>query len=205
MKTTRFILGLFLVAAFVTALAGCGKVPVTHFYSLEPPAESPAGKTLPYDVEVFRFRTSYRLSQDRLVFMPAPYQVDYYNYHRWAGYPADLVTGALITSLKHARVFRSVSEVRTGLSPDYLLKGEIENLEEVDSPGVATAKVSISLDAIDAHTHAVVWSGSAQYEKGVTTGNVDDVARELNEGVRQTLDKLTHDIAAKFPEKTATP
>jgi len=35
-----------------------------------------------------------------------------------------------------------------------------------------------------------VRSGSAHYEKGVTSGNIDDVARELNEGVRQTLDKL---------------
>src|ERR1035438_833140 len=155
MKTTRFILGLFLVAAFVAALAGCGKVPVTHFYSLEPPAESPSGKMLPYDVAVFRFRTAYRLSQDRLVFMPAPYQVDYYNYHRWAGYPADLVTGALITTLKHAGLFRSVSEIRTGITPDYLLKGEIENLEEVDTPGVATARVAISLEALDAKTRAV--------------------------------------------------
>jgi hypothetical protein len=91
------------------------------------------------------------------------------------------------------------------VTPDYILKGEIENLEEVDTPGTATAKVAISLEAIDAKTHAVVWSGSAQYEKSVTTGNIDDVARELNEGVRQTLDKLTKDIAAKFPERKAAP
>ena len=205
MKTTRFILGLCLLAAMLVTLAGCGKVPVTRFYSLEPPSIAPGGKTLPYDVAVFRFRTAYRLSQDRLVFMPAPYQVDYYNYHRWAGYPADLVTGALITSLKRAGVFRSVSEIRTGVTPDYILKGEIENLEEVATPGTATARVSISLEALDAKTRSVVWSGSAQYEKSVTTGSVDDVARELNEGVRQVLEKLTRDIAAKFPEKKATP
>lgn len=203
MKMTRFIAGYLVLASAAVVLAGCGKVPATHFYTLQAPPATSAGKTpLPFDVAVFRFRTAYRLAQDRLVYMPSPYQVDYYTYHRWAGYPADLVTAALISSLKHAGVFRSVSEIRTGVNPDYILKGEIEDLQEVDSPGVATAKVSITLEAIDAKTRAVVWSGDGTYEKGVTSGNVDDVARELNEGVRQILDKLTREIAAaKFPGK----
>jgi uncharacterized lipoprotein YmbA len=100
---------LLLLAVALSGLSGCGKVPATHFYTLEPPAVSSAGKTLPYDVSVARFRAAYRLSQDRLVYMASAYHVDYYNYHRWAGIPADLVTQGMITSLKRAGVFRSVS------------------------------------------------------------------------------------------------
>ena len=163
------------------------------------------GKTLPYDVEVARFRAAFRLGQDRLVYMPSPYHVDYYDFHRWAGYPADMVTSALISSLKHASVFRSVSAVRSGAKPDYILRGEIENLEERDSSGTVTARVSITLEAIDAQSHAIVWSGAADYSKQVAAGSVDDVAKELNEGVRQSLEKLTRDLAAGFPEKKANP
>ena len=133
--------------------------------------------------------------------MPSAYQVDYYNYHRWTGYPADLLTAALITTLKRAKTFRSVSEIKTGVNPDYVLHGEIQNLEEVDAGASATARVAITLDATDAKTHAIVWSGSATYEKTVTSGSVDDVARELNQGVRDTLEKLVRDLSKEFPEK----
>ncbi len=198
MKTKLALSALLSMAMF---LAGCGKVPVTHFYTLEAPPVASVGKTLPYDVSVARFRTGFRLSQDRLVYMPADYHVDYYTYHRWAGYPADLLTQALITTLKRNKTFRSVSEIKTGVNPDYVLRGEILNLEEVDSANSATARVSISLDVTDAKTHSIVWSSTAQYEKPVTSGNVDDVARELNQGVRETLDKLVREMAAQFPEK----
>jgi ABC-type uncharacterized transport system auxiliary subunit len=194
--------GLLLVALFAAA---CAKVPQTHFYTLEAPAMTSTGKKLPYDVQVARFRAAFRLTQDRLVFMPTPYHVDYYNYHRWAGFPADMVTSAMITSLKHAGVFRSVSDVHSGGKPDYILRGEIENLEELDNGGTVTARVALTLDAYDFQTRAVVWSGAADYQKQVTAGSVDDVARELNEGVRQSLEKLTRDLAAGFPEKKATP
>jgi ABC-type uncharacterized transport system auxiliary subunit len=137
--------------------------------------------------------------------MPSPYHVDYYSYHRWAGFPADLVTSAFLSSLKHAGVFRSVSEVRSGGKPDYILRGEIENLEEQDSGATVTARVALTLDAYDVQTHAVVWSGAADYHKQVTAGSVDDVVRELNEGVRQSLEKLTRDLASGFPEKKANP
>jgi ABC-type uncharacterized transport system auxiliary subunit len=190
--------GLLLAALFA---AGCGKVPQTHFYTLEAPAMASTGKNLPYDVQVARFRAAFRLTQDRLVFMPTPYHVDYYNYHRWAGFPSDMVTSAMITSLKHAQVFRSVTDVHSGGKPDYILRGEIENLEEQDNGGTVTARVALTLDAYDFQTRAVVWTGAADYTKQVSAGSVDDVARELNEGVRQSLEKLTRDLAAGFPEK----
>jgi len=206
MKTmTVKIFAAALAWAAMLLASGCGKVPQTHFYTLEPPAMTATGKTLPYDVEVARFRAAFRLAQDRLVYMPAPYHVDYYEFHRWAGYPADMVTAALIHSLKHAGVFRSVSEVHSGAKPDYILRGEIENLEELDTAGTVTARVALTLDAYDAQTHAIVWSGAADSSKQVAAGSVDDVARELNAGVRQSLEKLTHDLASGFPEKKANP
>src|SRR5712691_1709483 len=163
----HLFLTLLLLAAVLAVTPGCGKVPQTHFYSLDAPSPAASAKTLPYDVAVPRFRAAYRLSQDRIVYMPSSYHVDYYNYHRWSGYPADLVTSAFITSLKRAGIFRSVSEMRSGGKPDYLLRGEIQNLEELDNGSAVTARVSMTLDVMDANTHQIVWSGAAEYEKPV--------------------------------------
>ncbi|SRR5579871_344713 len=190
-----------LILTGLIGFVGCGKVPTTHFYTLEAPSVSASSKTLPYDIAVARFRTAFRLSQDRLVYMPTPYHVDYYNYHRWAGFPADMVTVDLISSLKHSKAFHSVTGMRSDGKPDYILRGEIENLEEQDNGSNVTAKVSLTLDAYDVATHNVVWSGAADYSKPVTAGSVEDVARELSDGVRQCLRQLTDDLIAKFPEK----
>src|ERR1043166_8055016 len=130
MKTTRAAILLVLLAGLLTVTAGCGKVPQTHFYTLEPASPGNLGKTLPYEVAVSRFRAAYRLSQDRVAFMESSHHVDYYNYHRWAGFPADLVTSAFITGLKRAGLFRADTEMRSGARPDYILRGEIQDLQE---------------------------------------------------------------------------
>jgi hypothetical protein len=95
--------------------------------------------------------------------------------------------------------------MRSGGTPDYILRGEIQNLEEVDTGSSVTARVAMTLDVTDTKTRAIVWSGAASMERPVNGNNVDDVARELHEGVRLSLEKLTRDLAAGFPEKKANP
>ena len=200
-KVPPFLPFAFCLLPFAFFVCGCGKVPATHFYTLDAPQVAAAGKPFPYNVAVARFHAAQRLAQDRLVYMAAPYHVDYYNYHRWTGMPADLVTSVLITSLKRAAVFRSVSEVRSGGQPDFVLRGEIQNLEEVDSETSVTARVSLTLDATDVKTRAIVWSGAASAESPVSKGDVDAVARALNEGVNQCIQKLVANLSSSFPER----
>jgi ABC-type uncharacterized transport system auxiliary subunit len=191
-----------LLAAFS---AGCGgAIPATRYYALDaglPAAPPPASAKFPLEVAVARFRTPQMLAQDRVVFRPSPVQVDYYNYHRWSGFPADLVTEAFIGHLRRSGLFKSVSSIQSGAKADILMRGQILSLEEVNSGDGVAARVALTLEALDNKTRAVVWSGRASHENAVAERTVEGVVRELNDGVRKCFEQLSQDLAQRFPAK----
>ena len=199
MKSIRSCLLPAALAAGLLLVAGCGKIPPTHYYALDAglPA-APASTSLPFDVAVARFHTPQLLAQDRVVYRTSPQRVDYYNYHRWSGAPADLVTDLFLTRLRRAGLFRSVSSLQGGPKADYLLRGTIEYLEEANSAEGVSARVALTMEAQDMKTREVVWSGKGSYEKPVSDRTVEGVVRELNEGVHQSLEQITRGLAAHF-------
>jgi len=195
---SRSLLVVLLALALLPACGG--KLPQTRYYTIESglPALPQHSGSLPFDVAVARFRTSQVLAQDRIVYRPAPHQVDYYQYHRWADPPADLLTHALLEHLRRASLFRSVSTMQSAPKADYVLRGRIEHLEEVNTSDSVSARVYLTLEALDAKTHAVVWSGKGSSESQVPDRSVEGVVQQINEGVRQSLEELTRGLTAFF-------
>jgi ABC-type uncharacterized transport system auxiliary subunit len=191
----RILLGV----AFAALLAGCGKLPTTRYYAIDThlPAAA-ATRTLPLDVAVARFRTSQMLAQDRLVYRQGSNVVNYYNYDRWSVAPPDMLTDALVRTLRDSGMFRSVATMQGGPRVDYLLRGYLERLEEVDSADGVSARVALHLEAVDMKTNAVVWTGRGSAERPVSDRSVTGVVRELNEGISESLQQVTRSLAGHF-------
>ena len=62
-------------------------------------------------VAVQRFETPAYLRQGRIIYRQSPEQVGFYDYHRWASDPGQVVTTALIGSLRAAGVFSVVKRM----------------------------------------------------------------------------------------------
>jgi ABC-type uncharacterized transport system auxiliary subunit len=187
------------LAGLLVGLVGCGKVPTTRYYAIDTRLPvAPATRTMPLDVAVARFRASQMLAQDRLVYRKGTHEVNYYNYDRWSVPPADMLADALIRGLKDSGMFRSVSTMQGGPKVDYLLRGYIELLEEVDGADGVTARVALRLDAVDMKTNAVVWSGRGAADRPVSDRSVTGVVRELNEGIQDSLQQVVRGMAGHF-------
>lgn len=194
----RILLGLALTGILTGLLAGCGKLPTTRYYAIDTRLpSSPATRTLPLDVAVARFRASQMLAQDRLVYREG-HQVNYYNYDRWSVPPPDMLTDVLIRSLRDSGMFRSVATMQGGPKVDYLLRGYLEQLEEVDAPDGVTARVALRLEAVDMKTNAVVWTGRGSANRPVAERSVTGVVRELNEGIEESLQQVIRSMAGHF-------
>lgn len=194
-------------ALLLLALASCGgKVPPTRHYTLEIPLSNPAraANSFPVTVAVVRFQAPRPLQQDRVVFRPAPNQVDFYDYHRWADSPPDLVTNNLVRHLKESGMFRSVVTT-AGAPADYFLRGTVESLEEVDSGESVSARVALSAELIDARTRQIVWSGRGSHEAPVQERSVEGIVRVLNEGLRHSIEQLSGGLASFFQRGAAAP
>jgi ABC-type uncharacterized transport system auxiliary subunit len=187
----------FWIPIFAALLAGCGagKVPPTQYYKLDiPPAPASAGPSAPVSVRVEPFRTAAFLRQDRIVYRPSPVEVGYYEYHRWAEPPNDTVTKAVADQLTRRHVFQSVEVSQGPENSDYVLRGTVDRLQEVDYQGVVRAQVSISAQLEDPAQRQVVWSGAATSESSVTQGDVQAVVAAMGQASQQSIARLLADM-----------
>jgi ABC-type uncharacterized transport system auxiliary subunit len=190
-------MGVLWVLIVVGLLAGCGseKIPPTRFYKLDiPPAPAPAGPSVPVSLRIEPFRSTSLLRQDRIVYRPSPVEVGYYEYHRWAEPPNDSVTRALADQLTKRRTFQSIRVSNTAEKADYVLRGTIEQLQEVDYKGGVRAQVSISAVLEDPGQRRTIWSGTASSESAVKTRDVQAVVTAMGHASQQSIARLTADV-----------
>ena len=182
----------------VGLLAGCGSVhaPATKYYKLEiPHAATPEGPFAPVSVRIEPFRTTNLLRQDRIVYRPSPVEVGFYEYHRWAEPPNDAVTKALADQLLRRRVFQSVELSDRGGKTNYVLRGSIDRLQEVDYMGAVKVQVSISAELEDPVRGLRIWSSSATAECVVAKSDVQAVVAAMGQASQQSIVRLVTDIA----------
>jgi len=188
----------FWLFVVVGMLSGCGSVrgPVTKYYKLDiPPAPTPAGPSAPVPLRIEPFRATSLLRQDQIVYRPSPVEVGFYEYHRWAEPPSDTVTKALADQLVSRRVFQSV-EISDGQEkPDYVLRGSIDQLQEVDYKGAVKVQVSISAELEDPVRHEKIWSSAASSECLVAKSDVQAVVAAMGQASQQSIARLVTDVA----------
>jgi len=183
----------------VGLLAGCGSVrgPAVRYYKLDiPPAPTPAGPSLAVPLRIEPFRTTSLLRQDRIVYRPSPEEVGFYEYHRWAEPPTDTVTKALADQLTGRRLFQSV-EISDGAErPEYVLRGSIDRLQEVDFKGAVRAQVTISVELEDPVRREKIWSSAASSECLVKRSDVQAVVAAMGQASQQSVERLVKDVVA---------
>jgi ABC-type uncharacterized transport system auxiliary subunit len=84
-------------------------------------------------VAVREFSAPRFLREGPIAYCESPEQLDFYDYHRWAEDPRRMVTLAMVHAMQAQGLFRSVDVFDGRGSPDYLMTGAIEHLEEVDA------------------------------------------------------------------------
>src|SRR4029079_1228265 len=126
------------------------------------------------------FRTTNLLRQDRIVYRPSPVEVGFYEYHRWADPPNDAVTTALADQLLRGRIFQSVELSDRGGKTNYVLRGSIDRLQEVDYMGAVRVQVSISVELEDTLGQKI-WSSAAASECMVDKSDVKAVVAAMGQ------------------------
>jgi ABC-type uncharacterized transport system auxiliary subunit len=205
---------LLCVFIIVGLLAGCGSAhgPATKYYKLDvPPAPIASSPSAPASLRIEPFRAADMLRQDRIVYRPSPEEVGFYEYHRWAEPPKDAVTTALADQLTKQRVFQSVEISDGDEHADYVLRGSIDRLQELDYAGAVRVQVTISAELREPVRQQIIWSSSASSESAVTRGNVQAVVAAMGRASQQSILRLLtdmdkfvqlHRLAAVGPSRT---
>jgi ABC-type uncharacterized transport system auxiliary subunit len=122
-------------------------------------------------------------------------EVGFYEYHRWAEPPTNTVTNALADQLKSRHVFQSVEISDGGEKPDYVLRGSIDQFQEVDYKGAVKVQVSISAELEDPVRREKIWSSTASSECLVSKSDVQAVVAAMGQASQQSIARLVTDVA----------
>jgi ABC-type uncharacterized transport system auxiliary subunit len=183
-------------------IAGCGAGRPVKYYVLAPeatpgPAVTTASTHFPITLLVARIAASHLYRDDRLVYGFGPVQLGTYEYQRWAEPPVEMVQDSLVATLRATGQYRSVSAVASNLRGEYIVRGRLNALDEVNKPEMA-ARFSIDLELFDPRSGATVWTDSYSADEPVTGKMVPDVVEALDRNVRSGMQHLSANLGQYF-------
>ncbi len=191
-----------LLLAGLAAGCGVGKIPKTNYYVLNLPApQNPASDSLPYTAVLMPLSASRMLAQDRIVYRETKQEIGFYEYHRWAEDPRTSIESALLSQLRARGTFRSIVPFEGRTTADYIIRGRLERLEEVDYNNGVSVHVKISAELLDGKTGRALWDGSGEATDQVSAAEVRNVVISMSEAAQSSVAKLAEDLDAYLRAK----
>ncbi len=192
---------------------GCGAARPSKYYQLDAPAPAATSPDpLPISLLVGRISSSRLFHDDRIIYETSPLELGMYEYHRWAEPPSDMVQGMLVQALRASGQYRSVDRMGSSARGDYILRGRLLALQEVDHPNIV-GRVSFDLELFSVKTGTTVWTQSYSHDEPVTATetkknkkadvNVGAVVEALNRDLQQGVQQLTADLGKYLASRPA--
>jgi ABC-type uncharacterized transport system auxiliary subunit len=196
----RQVIAVPTLALVVGALAGCGAARPSKYYQLEvPQVPSAAGTHDPYPVALLvgRLAAPHLYRDERIVYRTGPEQLGTYQYHRWAEPPTEMLEAILLRMLRASGRYRTVQSLRSNARGDYIIRGRLQNLEEV-SGGSLAARVAFEIELYEIKTGTTVWSQFYSRDEPVTGKGVAEVVAALDRNVQRGLEQISAGLEQYF-------
>jgi len=175
-------------------LSACGSVPVTHYYTLAPaPAKqlSTRGSAV-LSIDELSVASAY--TDQRIAYRPAPYRLEYYDYHQWAAPLSMALTDYLRDALSESGRFQQVATERRSATT-LVLGGRLAAFEEVDvTPQHWVGRVDIELFLEEPRSGKVVWSRRFREQQDLKTRDPAGLAEALSAALSRIVTQAVPEI-----------
>jgi ABC-type uncharacterized transport system auxiliary subunit len=193
-----------LAIAATVPLAACGTVQYASHYVMDiaparpprPPSPSALGPLVVPELACAPY-----LCEGRVVYREEPHRIGFYEYHRWAIDPRTALTRLLTDRIRASSLFESVTVEGSTESAAYLLRGEIERLEEVDEKTSVHAVCTVSAEIVDVKTGTVAWRATVSEMVPVQRRDVAGVVAGLRVAAQTVADRLVAAMADELPAR----
>jgi cholesterol transport system auxiliary component len=176
-----------LVIAACLADAGCLATRPVHYYTLGP-GGSGATRSKPDGLILLvgNIATPEALQDGRIRYRTGSNEAGGYEYHRWTERPGSMVRSALIRTLRESGRYQRVLESGSSVNGDYLLRGKLEEFDEVDGASIQT-KISLHVELVALRTNQDVWDHMLDREEPVSSKTVIEVVQSLDRNLRHVV------------------
>jgi len=203
--------GLLLVLAL--GAAGClGQHPavMVEQYTLEYPPPRPDGAAaLPVGLLVERFSLAADYSGQAMIYRPADFRRQAYQYHRWRANPADLVTDYLTRDLLSSGLLAGVFSHRQPSPARFRLQGGVREFLEMDGDGGSQAVVEVSLSLLDGDypdlPRRLLFQRVYRQDAAMAEASAPALARGMSQAMDQLSQRLRADLRQAIAQRLAQP
>src|SRR5216683_2532542 len=163
---------------------GCVVTKPVRYYTIEPvSATANQGKPDGLVLLVGSIATPETLQDGRIRYRSGANEAGAYEYHRWTERPGSMVRNALIRALRNSGKYQRVLESGSSANGDYLLRGKLDEFDEVDHATILT-KISIHVELVDRKSNQNVWDRMVEREEPVSGKSVVDVVQSLDRNLQ---------------------
>ena len=190
---------------FACIAAGCTTARAPRYYFLSaPPVTTPANASpFPVTILVGRLSAPRLLRDDRVIYGMTGVEMGVDEYHRWTEPPTEMIEQLLVENLRRSGQYKSVQRISSTARGDFLLRGRLTALNEMDDPSGIKARFVIQLELFDQKAGSVVWTDGYSHDEPVEKKSVSAVVESLQKNVNTGLAQLTGNLAQYFASHPA--
>jgi ABC-type uncharacterized transport system auxiliary subunit len=184
--------------------AGCVSARSPRYYRLNlAPVVTPSNAA-PFQVSILvgRLTAPRILRDDRVVYGMSDVEMGVDEYHRWTEPPTEMIEDLLVQRLRRSGQYKSVQRISSTARGDYLLRGHLSSLNEVDDPAGIKARFDVQLELFEQKSGSVVWTGSYSHDEPVEKKSVTAIVESLQKRVNAGLEQLTASLAQYFASRS---
>lgn len=188
------------ISLLAMAVGGCGAARPMQYYAIDVPAPARTaapGEPWPAVLLVGHFTAPHLYREDKLVYRSGSNELRTYEYHRWAEPPSEILENVLLGGLRASGRYRAVQSQRSNTRGDYIVRGRLEDFEEVVGPP-QVARLRLEVELYDVKTGIVVWTQTYAENEPVNGKGVDAIVQALNRNVERALGQITAGIEQYF-------
>ena len=185
--------------------AGCVSAKSPRYYRLNLAPVATQSSTAPFQVSLLvgRLTAPRILRDDRVVYGMSDVEMGVDEYHRWTEPPTEMIEDLLVQRLRRSGQYKSVQRISSTARGDYLLRGHLSSLNEVDDPAGIKARFNVQLELFEQKSGGVVWTGSYSHDEPVEKKSVTAVVQSLQKSVNAGIEQLTAGLAQYFSSHSA--
>ena len=196
----RAAIFVFAIAGYLTGV-GCISTKPVHYYTLGPaPPPASQGKLDGPVLLVGEITTPESLQDGRIRYRTGSNEVGAYEYHRWTERPGSMVRDALLRALRNSGKYRRVLNSGSSTSGDYLVRGMLDEFDEVDRASIRT-RIALHVELVDRKANQTVWDRTAEREEPVSGNTVVEVVRSMDRNLQQLVTETAGEIDRFLAER----
>ena len=195
------IRGVLLLAAALS-LSGCfarASAPTIRHYRLSYAPPRIEASPAPIVLRIAPLRIDAVYASEAILYREGEFHVEAYSRHRWSADPARMITDLLQRDLAASGAFRAVQQGPSTLPSDYILRGEIEEIEEQSLP---ECRAHLRLRFLLTRANARASADSVAFQKVYTVdeptrcGHADALVEAMSRALARLSEQLLGDVLA---------